>query len=126
MKVLSANEIVQETIDWYSVPGRRSVSKNGSCLYKDPATGNMCAFGRCVKEDVTVREGQTVWDGSVRLTNNNLVQLNDVLKPEYQGQDGNFWFHLQHLHDTINFWKDEGGLSEMGKDYVSKNFKIDL
>lgn len=126
---LTMQEILDETIEWYSVPGRRSVDNVNQCMYLGN-NGNMCAFARCTIDPKILIEHSTVGiklkndtdDRNGIKTNQGEVHFDTVLKEKYRGHPAIFWLQLQRLHDFENYWRD-GGLTETGKDFVNERIK---
>lgn len=130
-------EILDETIEWYSVPGRRSVDVMGDCMYLNE-DGNMCAFGRCAIDPKILKERSAAGimmptdtdfglvGNGIRIQNEDKiiqeVYIDTVLKEQYRGHHGAFWKRLQQLHDFVSYWRD-GGLTETGQEFVNKKIK---
>jgi hypothetical protein len=113
-------DLLNETIDWY-VKNPRS-THNDMCLYYNKKNGAMCAVGRCMENPRKLIE-----DG-VLLSNagfDEILDLEETLKPEYRGFDLEFWGYLQNLHDASHYWnQQENALSSDGesyKEYIIKN-----
>ena len=119
MKKLTQKEIVLETVEYYRTH-KRGLDTGGECSYLT-AEGDMCAFGRCVTDPSMLKEGYGV------LGQGNIEEL---LKPKYQGHSTGFWGRLQEFHDTWRFWtaNEIGGqdVSAEGKQFIHETFKIDL
>jgi hypothetical protein len=126
MKTLSKEEIINETVSFYSAdPKRRSVNKDSDssqCTYVS-TDGRNCAVGRClttkVKDKLVTSAYNTadfqglvagMVDCSWAEAN---LNLNKVLKPSYRGHTLRFWEDLQSLHDVDDNW-NETGLNETG------------
>lgn len=108
------NQIINETVAWYGADpdGRRAI-QGSSCMYYDPETGNKCAVGRCVKDDVVVQDDFP--SESVGRDLRARLFIMENLKDEYRGHSGEFWNALQKLHDGCSYWNfDAGGLSREG------------
>jgi hypothetical protein len=108
---LSKLEIIDDTVAYYSIPGRRSLNPEAkenhsavSCLYNGP-NGVHCAFARVVENPQELEEGQCA----------SHVLKDAILKQEYQGHDGYFWDDVQALHDGEGYWSDEGPLTQRGQ-----------
>lgn len=115
-------EIIKETVEHYSSnPLEKRALLNGLCVYTDKE-GAHCAIGRCLLPEYQT----TDFIGNERTLAQNLSKvagkedLDSLLQEKYRGHDENFWFDLQHLHDTEQFWNLEEGLTELGEDYISK------
>lgn len=126
---MTKEEIIKETIEYYSVPGRRSVlisAGQESCCYMSPS-GQMCAVGRCMKDDDRV---------SISKMNNGLsaedlfeTYGNQILKDDYQGHNVDFWTELQALHDDKKNWNTDSTLSSDGAKEVTiiaRRFHLDI
>jgi hypothetical protein len=142
MKTLSKEEIINETVSFYSAdPKRRNVSVNSTtnsaqCNYVS-TDGRNCAVGRCLTTKVKDKLVTSEYNSSdfqglvVGMVNCSWAEadlnLNKVLKPSYRGHNLRFWEDLQSLHDVDDFW-DETGLTIKGnqeldnltKKYASK------
>lgn len=103
-------EILAETVAYYSEDvNRRAYNKIGGCEYVTD-DGRMCAFGRCMIDPVNIPlpiPGRSV------MNQPSYIDINEWLKPEYQGYDKNFWYQIQALHDIPQFW-DTKGLTDKG------------
>ena len=105
-------EVLEDTINYYSVDpvNRRSSFNNKTFYYKN---GNSCAVGRYiidVKNFIKINE----------IYNTDPVKSLfesfgfDILKNEVSDLvDIKFWNLIQSLHDTSDYWNDNG-LSELG------------
>lgn len=127
VKIKTAIEIIDETVEFYSVPGRRSVQigdggEETGCLNNSP-TGNHCAFARLVKDDLRPRMGEGNVDTSLYTLSNHLPNakglsveelLEKVVKPEYAGHPIEFYRGLQTLHDSSSNWDPIEGLTIAG------------
>lgn len=121
-KRLTKEEIINETVDFYSADiSRRSINvgTNIGCAYNHES-GNHCAFGRYMKpkyqEQGPKLAGNTSTVGTL-LDAQKVKKVDSLLQPQYHGHDITFWRKLQRLHDTSYYWQ-EGGLTEIGKDYL--------
>lgn len=123
MKRLTAVEIIEETVNYYSEDvNRRAVKKDelgdSYCEYLS-ANGNMCAVGRCMSDP-------SLFDNDERITNIlNKYKEEDILKPQYLGHEQEFWRGLQRLHDDLGkrYWC-ERGLTRSGKKEVLRLKKL--
>ncbi len=109
-------EIINETIEIYSDPEKRSVTLvTGSsgksienCRYKGP-NGKMCAVARCILPE----ELDEVSDNYENETVHEIKNLEDYLKPEYRGHSKGFWIDIQILHDDyLNPKRDQKSKEE--------------
>lgn len=100
-------EIINETVEFYSVPGRRSLNPMGQCVYNGP-DGKHCAFARCVANPQDLKEGRDC-------NHSSLFPL-AIFKEGYEGHEPSFWRDIQLLHDGIQFWADHG-LTQRGVAY---------
>ena len=117
-------EIILETIEAYANPNNRATYKGeseGPCQYRTPE-GRMCAVGRCMTNEalqcygLSSRGIKTIcWK----------VDINDLLKPEYQGHDIDFWYNLQLLHDAGTYWSEDG-ITEKGMEFIKERIGIDI
>jgi hypothetical protein len=110
-KRLTALEIIEETIEFYSADITRRSIKNGICVYAGE-DGTKCAYSRCWKEGVWKEEYED------RNPKHEFMPKPDELVDErYKGHSAKFWLELQRLHDNNSHW-NETGLTENGKIYV--------
>lgn len=123
MKTLSKEEIINETVSFYSAdPKRRNVSVNSTtnspqCNYVS-TDGRNCAVGRCLTTKVKDKLVTSEYNSSdfqglvVGMVNCSWAEadlnLNKVLKPSYRGHSIRFWEDLQSLHDVDNYWNEIG------------------
>lgn len=118
---LTKEEIIDETVEYYSVDPKRRRSFNGFgsvCMYTDEDMENGCAVGRCL----TDKTRQEILDKD--MNDSSLMDIEYDLesigfKNQYRGHSMKFWGGLQALHDSGMYWDDDG-LSEAGKQYVIK------
>jgi hypothetical protein len=96
---LTAHQIIDETVEFYSKNARSFDLSGRSCLYNG-AKGEKCAFSRCCKNSIvsSLKEGA----GCASFTNNS--SLDHLLQPQYHGQSVRFWQDIQALHDGNWFW----------------------
>ena len=134
MKVLSKEEIINETVKFYSADTkRRSVngnSKSPTCKYVSE-DGRNCAVGRCLTTKIKNKVATSTYNNSafqglvVGMVGcpweNAHINSDKVLKPSYRGHSIRFWEVLQSLHDVDKFW-NETGLSIDGA-YELENIK---
>ena len=127
MKTLTVEEIVDETVAFYSEdPRRRSLdgSRLNLCLYNGP-NGNHCAVGRCMYSKLK-NKGQ-----DLRFNDESAIAFfekrggeHKVLKAKYRGHEDRFWGYLQALHDDDDNWGPNGitskGLEEA--EYIKEKF----
>lgn len=124
-KQLSALEIIEETVKYYSKsPEKRRAMDHGDCVYL-AENGNKCAVGRCMN-----KHAEFNYQGSVDSYVNDQCKydqnfkLDNHLFPRYRGKSNDFWYSLQQLHDTEDNW-DEKGLTQQGKsevNYIKKKY----
>jgi hypothetical protein len=98
--VKTKEQIMTETFEFYSYPSNRAVRSNGGCFYLDVETGKKCAVGRCLNPNAELEK----LDQGVQKCWPTILEL---LLPEYQGHDIDFWACLQDWHDQqLNFFDD--------------------
>ena len=121
---LTANQIIDETVEYYR-HNPRSVVKihlpdenfTTKCLYKSE-NGAMCALGRCFSNEglkLVLDMGYNAGHGASMIER--YIGLDNQLQPKYKGQTNLFWRNLQEFHDNEDNWKaDEIGneLTELG------------
>jgi hypothetical protein len=94
-------QIMTETFEFYSDPSNRAVRSNGGCFYLDIETGKKCAVGRCLDPNAFLEKLDQGVQGC-------WFTILELLTPEYQVHDIDFWIFLQTWHDEqINFDKDK-------------------
>jgi hypothetical protein len=106
---LTAVEIINETVEFYSDTNRRSTDDRGYCFYAGEK-GKKCAYSRCWKKGVyrLEYENNPVY---------NLPDPDELVDERYKCQHISFWAELQSLHDSSKNWNKKG-LSEDGRKYV--------
>lgn len=112
---MTIQEIIKETVNFYSVdPVGRRAKEFGECVYYDPDTGNKCAVGRCIVDDVVKSKWfPTHGVASPGVTSERTMEILGHLKPRYEGHPPLLWKHLQELHDGDEHW-DKHGLTAKG------------
>lgn len=121
-------EILTETVAYYAEDpkGRRSYTTNlprRPCLLVGD-TGD--PIGRCMLPDAIVHG--SVWSKVVHVAPHELsipaleiVNLDEILRPEYRGHPVGFWSLLQYyLHASDQVWGADGGLTEDGEFCVNQ------
>jgi len=117
---LTANQIIDETVEYYRHNPRSILF--GSCAYK-ANNGARCALGRCFTNEglqLVLDRGLNVGHGAETL--DGALGLDNQLQPKYKGQTNLFWRNLQSLHDDSDYWKlDEIGneLTKEGLQYLN-------
>lgn len=126
MSKLTKQEILEETIKFYSEnPNLRGVV-DGGCAYNG-GSGKHCAIGRCLmvkhkKLGINFRgNGQSV-HSLIRI--NNVSSVDEMLSPKYRGHGLTFWENLQKLHDEVSHW-DDNGITEKGKVFA-EHLRLDI
>ena len=123
MKVLTKEEIINETVKFYSADTkRRSVNEevgNPGCYYV-LEDGRNCAVGRCLTTKIKNKlktshihfnnsDFQGLIVGMVKCEWDNTDEnLDKLLKPSYRGHNLKFWEALQSLHDVNKNWNETG------------------
>ena len=101
-------EIINETLAFYSEdPSRRAVTSTACHYYHKTANGieKKCSVGRCMTDQSILEDG--LERGPIyELVNQRNVD--DILKPEYQGHPVDFWSDLQRFHDNDGYWTKDG------------------
>lgn len=106
-------EIIDETVAFYSAdPGRRGM-KDNLCAYQVIENGveKKCGVGRCMTDEAIKEFGNS------RDTVDEIFDLENMLAPQYQGHDNDFWKEIQVFHDSPPNW-NETGLTPIGKRQV--------
>lgn len=92
-------EIIEETVDYYRVNPRGTIS------YCDSA-GCMCAVGRCLWDAQWMQDmAESINLYSIKQP---AVQAFCKFRPEYAGHCWKFWSQLQNLHDSHDNWGTSG------------------
>jgi hypothetical protein len=127
---LSQEEIVRETVGFYTTENRaaiETVQSGGYTINKCEYIthdNRMCAVGRCLTKKGLELVMKTCPDDSAGDLNSK-VGLDNVLKKKYTGHRAIFWSSLQCLHDNKHFW-DEKGLNDIGVRQVKNEFGVYL
>lgn len=109
--------IIKETAEEYGNDvERRSVSREGDCVYETDDRKH-CAFSRCcTREGIDLlanyaNSGCGLSGALSRLQKDDRIAAHSpdaLLKPEYQGHSTEFWSDVQDLHDDDSHWDSEG------------------
>jgi hypothetical protein len=100
------DEILKETVEFYwADPSRRAATEQG-CRYQTD-DGRMCAVGRCMTPEARRLTFGIACEVGLLEGNFDVVNLDEMLEPEYRGHSLYFWRRLQHLHDGKDFWENE-------------------
>jgi len=115
---MTKEEIINETVEYYKDASKRGYNAaNMKCVYL-AESGNMCAVGRCLIPGSLMES----FSGGNRLAQSmrncgvsvlDVVNLEEILKPEYRGHCRSFWAQLQYLHDSSDHFND-GTMNEVG------------
>jgi len=108
---LTAVEIINETVEFYSADVTRRSVENGYCAYAG-TKGRKCAYARCWRDGVWKPE----YEGKA-VTNGLLPLPDELVEERYKGHSNGFWDELQNLHDLSINW-NSNGLSNCGKENV--------
>lgn len=108
---MTKEEIINETVEYYKDASKRGYNAaNEKCEYLTKS-GNMCAVGRCLIPGSLMesfsggnRAAQSMRNCGLSVFD--VVNLEEILKPEYRGHSRNFWMQLQHLHDSSDHFND--------------------
>lgn len=113
-KRLTAIEIIDETVAFYSADvSRRSKKEDGGCAYAGKG-GTKCAYSRCWREGVWRKE----YEDKIVISFS-MPKPDELVEERYKGHDPSFWLQLQRFHDNDNYW-DEMGLTDEGREYVKQ------
>lgn len=132
---MTALEIVNETIAFYTEdPTRRAVAGN-KCVYLTE-DGKSCAVGRCFLPDTvfigpildTPKDKVNSVLGSVNVlachSTRGAVfspEVDAYFQPQYRNQLFDLWLDLQSWHDGFKYWKPDGtGLTPLGQDLTDR------
>lgn len=121
---MTKEEILLETIQYYSKPNTRAVilglhDIQSECSY-ELSDGRRCAVGRCMTDAAIdkLRTNNDLRQPIDRLAVDN-ADLDTMLQEKYHGHSIDFWTRLQGIHDNRLSW-NEKGLSIEGKNKVNK------
>lgn len=111
-------ELIEETVNYYSDPSKRGIEKSKvtgkpQCIYYNPITGNKCAVGRCIKDDLISQFQLDYHYNGLSLH----MDLKNKLKPEYKNIPFELWGQLQMFHDLPQHFT-ETGISEEGREFI--------
>jgi hypothetical protein len=135
MKTKTKQEIINETVEYYKDASKRGYDEvEETCMYLTEG-GNMCAVGRCLipgskmEMEVTnhVNRGEYLAMEDCKTSVMKILNLEEILKPEYRGHSIEFWTRLQNLHDSHEFYTD-GTMNEKGLEhakYLWREWEID-
>lgn len=108
-------QIIDETAEYYSTPGRRSVRINEGgarqCLYMGP-DGKRCAFARVIANP----QDMTEFDAASAV----MSHCSPIFLDGYSGHSGFFWNDIQQLHDLKEHWSEDGPLTATGEAFVAE------
>ena len=115
-------KLLQETIDFYSEDtskrgmndGENESGNEARCAYLSPISGNMCAVGRCMTEELVQKAGISNHDVDGLISELEVKDVDELLKPKYRGFNRLIWLYMQSLHDCNGNW-DDSGLTEEGE-----------
>jgi hypothetical protein len=113
MKRLTANQIIDETVEYYSNNPRSIHSKSG-CVYLNEENGAMCAVGRCLTK-TSLKIVHKRFEGKSAYVFTEFKKIK--FKARYRGYLTALWVDLQLLHDNSKYWENNK-LSELGLAYV--------
>lgn len=125
MKELNQEQIVNETIDYYTNDNKRAVNRMGDCVYNlENNNGEIishCAIGRCLLPKYQDLGNELIGNQesiSELIFENDCESLDDMLQVQYRGQSLDFWEGLQSLHDVEDNWTEDYNikLTNNGKD----------
>jgi hypothetical protein len=114
-------ETLEETIQFYSEDTSRRSAEGCTCRYNGP-NGKHCAAARLMTKEALALEdieGESIEDLILK-------HGRGILKPEHKAHSLEFLKDLQDLHDDIEYWEDDKGLSNLGKAYVSAKFNYTI
>lgn len=123
---MTEKEIIEETIEEYSDPNNRALyfkqggPQDATCRYIT-SDGKKCAVGRCLTKEGLNR----VRKCSRKVKAVFGIHYDNYLKEQYRGHSLDFWTKLQDLHDTHQYWSEEG-ITEKGVKFVEEKFRIKL
>lgn len=113
---LTAEQIIDETVEFYRNNPRAFDTENHSCVYLDQ-DGNKCAHSRCIDpEQVNLEQIHHFTCAQ------DLIKKHDdnIHLEKYRGHSPEFWGKIQDLHDLDKNWTPTKRLSKAGKEFVRK------
>lgn len=122
---MTKKEIILETVEYYKTH-RRGITSHGTCVYGNEKNSK-CAIGKVMNLESYNELKNYEGDVEDLLFNNDISDIDEILKDEYKNHELDFWMDLQHLHDGNSFWKKESkgsSLTAMGQEEVNKLLKI--
>ncbi|HMT01953.1 MAG TPA: hypothetical protein PKD00_01355 [Burkholderiales bacterium] len=121
IKRLTAIEIIDETVEFYSNNDRCITEKDG-CVYLNEKN-QKCAHSRCLKENY-LRKVIYI-DYNFEHNASEIIQKfkDNCHLPKYRGQLPKFWDQIQILHDDSIYWivdevTNKNVLTNKGLEYV--------
>ena len=117
---ISLEEILENTITYYSEDPTRRCVRDGNCAYNPKTVGNLnsegCAIGRLLPDDVTLKMDEDMQNDSIT----NIIESEFVRLLPYKITEYPIFFQkLQDFHDDgENF--DGTGITEPGKSKVQE------
>lgn len=102
-------DFLEEMVSFYGEDtSRRSIHRNGDCLYWDKATGNKCSIGRYIPE--------YKYNGEIENEPVKDACVFELLPKEIQELGKNFLTEIQRFHDDeLGIRWNDKGLTESGK-----------
>jgi len=122
---MTKEEILNETIAYYSEDINRRSKYNGVCAYNGThgLETTHCAIGRCMqahyREQGSKLENNYECDIETLIEKLGLNNIDLILEEKYHGHSLQFWTNLQRLHDLDKNWTDNC-LSEIGIEVVKE------
>lgn len=119
---MTMQELLDDTIAYYSVPGRRCVIVFDNAKYS-PINANRpksegCAIGRHAETEEIRQELDSLDYSSIKAIKENCIEEFNLLPDWLTSMPIDFLQKIQNLHDFGSYWSKEGGLTEEGKQYV--------
>ncbi len=124
MQRKTKQEIVDETIAFYTQNPRSVLEGGNSCVYLNVENNTRCAFSRCCTEEA-VTELHSKYEG-YGIANSRFGHDLDtkILKEEYHGHEAEFWNRLQNLHDNKNNWFQTSTGNELT--FIGENAVVEM
>lgn len=94
-------EIIDFVVQHITNQGR-AITETNFCLYYTP-DGKRCAHSICVRDEI-LSEINPKYGTACKLIE---AFGDEVHKPEFRGNNIQFWRDIQHLHDNDEFWNDK-------------------
>jgi hypothetical protein len=110
----------------YYTRRNRGIKQNtdNTCVYYEPATGHKCAIGRLLTDEEAAFVESLRCDSTItRVMHMLQTRQNNILAAKIWSKLSKYPVRylqdIQHLHDELEFWDDEG-LTTSGRKYAAR------